>query len=517
MIREGSEQNMVKYRQAVWDEPLLIELSRKGRVGYSLPKIPEKITEQIDDQSRLIPSAMTRSSELELPEMSEPEVLRHYVRLSQMNFAIDVGMYPLGSCTMKYNPKVSQRIARNPNIANLHPYQDADTIQGILSILFELERMLCEIAGMHSFSVQPAAGAQGEYVGALIIRNYLRDQGLECKKEILVPDSAHGTNPASAAMAGFKVVKIPSSATGIVTAEAVKPLVTEKTAGMMLTVPNTLGIFESEIREVTNIVHDSRGLMYYDGANMNALLGRVRPGDMGFDVVHINVHKTFATPHGGGGPGAGPVGVTEKLSEYLPIPRVTSSNGAYNLEYNKSKSVGQIKSFVGNTAVLLRAYCYILSLGREGLKLASEQAVLSSNYLLSLLDRQSFSPTTSNGIPAKHEFVVSESPLKKKTGVSAGDVAKAILDQGMHSPTTYFPLIVNEALMIEPTETETLENLEAYAKTLNSISKKSNEDKDTVLASPHSTAIGKLDEVRASHPNTMILNWKGILKSQQPV
>lgn len=505
---------MVHFRQAVWDEPLLIELSRKGRIGYSLPKISERIMDQIEDPSKLIPPTMLSSALPELPEMSEPEVLRHYVRLSQMNFAIDVGMYPLGSCTMKYNPKVSQRIARNPNIANLHPYQDEDTIQGILSILFDLERMLGEIAGMHSFSIQPAAGAQGEYVGTLIIRNFLRDQGHPEKNEILVPDSAHGTNPASAAMAGFKVVKIPSSKTGIVTAEAVKPLMTSKTAGMMLTVPNTLGIFESEIREVEKIVHDSGGLMYYDGANMNALLGRVRPGDMGFDIVHINVHKTFATPHGGGGPGAGPVGVSEQLSEYLPTPRITYSNGAYHLDYNRPKTIGQIKSFYGNTAVLLRAYCYILSLGKDGLKLASEQAVLSSNYLLSLLDKQSFSPTTSPGIPAKHEFVVNTSPLKKKTGVSAGDVAKAILDQGMHSPTTYFPLIVSEALMIEPTETETLENLEAYAKTLNAISKRSSEEKDSVLSSPHNTSIGRLDEVRASHPNTMILNWKGISKSQ---
>jgi glycine dehydrogenase subunit 2 len=503
-----------KYRQAIWNEPLLIELSRKGRVGYSLPEIPSKVVEQIGEPSKLIPSSMTRTSVLELPEMSEPEILRHYVRLSQMNFAIDVGMYPLGSCTMKYNPKVSQRIARNPNVANLHPYQDENTIQGMLSILFELEQMLCEIAGMHSFSIQPAAGAQGEYVGALIIRNSLRDQGLEGKDEILVPDSAHGTNPASAAMAGFKVIKIPSSKTGIVTAKAVKPLISDKTAGMMLTVPNTLGIFESEIREVTKLVHDSGGLMYYDGANMNALLGRVRPGDMGFDIVHINVHKTFATPHGGGGPGAGPVGVTEKLSEYLPTPRITNSGGSYHLEYNKPKTIGQIKSFVGNTAVLLRAYCYILSLGRDGLKLASEQAVLSSNYLLSLLDKNAFSPTTSVGIPAKHEFVVSESPLKKRTGVSAGEVAKAILDQGMHSPTTYFPLIVSEALMIEPTETETLENLQEYAKTLNSISSMSGDDKDSILTSPHNTSIGRLDEARASHPNTMILNWKAIPQSQ---
>jgi glycine dehydrogenase subunit 2 len=505
---------MTGYHQAVWDEPLLSDLSRKGRAGYSLPLIEPKIVDKVGDVSRLIPSLVKRSEELGLPEMSEPQILRHYVRLSQMNFAIDVGMYPLGSCTMKYNPKVSERIARNPKIANLHPYQDEDTIQGILSILYELEQMLCEITGMDGFSLQPAAGAQGEYVGALVTRSYLKDQGHTQKNEILVPDSAHGTNPASAAMAGFNVVKIPSSRTGIVTAEAVKNLVNERTAGMMLTVPNTLGIFESEIMEVTKIVHEAGGLMYYDGANMNALLGRVRPGDMGFDIAHLNVHKTFATPHGGGGPGAGPVGVSSKLADYLPVPRISTSDGKFHLDYDIPKTVGPIKSFYGNAAVLLRAYCYILSLGREGLKIASEQAVLASNYLLSLLDNSSYSPTTSEGIPAKHEFVVSSSQLKRKSSVTAGDIGKAILDHGMHSPTTYFPLIVSEALMIEPTETETLENLEAYAKTLNSIAESAMKDKNEVINSPHNTSIKKLDEVKASHPNTMILNWKQIQKSK---
>ena len=483
-------------------------------MAYSLPPIPPSMVDNIGDFSKLIPSSMTRSEDLGLPEMSEPEILRHYVRLSQMNFAIDVGMYPLGSCTMKYNPKISQRIARNPNIANLHPYQDEDTIQGILSILYELEQMLCEITGMDDFSLQPAAGAQGEYVGTLIIKNFLKDRGYSDKNEILVPDSAHGTNPASAAMAGFNVVKIPSSRTGIVTAEAVKGLVNDRTAGMMLTVPNTLGIFESEIVEVTKIVHEAGGLMYYDGANMNALLGRVRPGDMGFDLVHLNVHKTFATPHGGGGPGAGPVGVTSKLADYLPVPRISKSNGKYHLDYDMPKTIGPIKSFYGNTAVLLRALCYILSLGKSGLKIASEQAVLASNYLLTLLDKVSYSPTTYEGIPAKHEFVVSSSPLKRKTGVTAGDVAKAILDHGMHAPTTYFPLIVSEALMVEPTETETLENLEAYAEALNSIARDAIKEKEGVTNSPRNTSIRRLDEVKASHPNSMILNWKQIQRSK---
>jgi glycine dehydrogenase subunit 2 len=480
-----------------------------------LPPVSLKIKETVGESSTYLPSSMRRLENPALPEMSEPEVLRHYVRLSQMNFAIDVGMYPLGSCTMKYNPKVSQRIVRNPNIANLHPYQDEDTIQGILSILYGLEGMLCEIAGMDRFSLQPAAGAQGEYVGTLITKNYLKDQGHLEKNEILVPDSAHGTNPASAAMAGFDVVKIPSSSEGIVTAEAVKGLITNRTAGMMLTVPNTLGIFEKEIVEVTKIIHEAGGLMYYDGANMNALLGRVRPGDMGFDIVHLNVHKTFATPHGGGGPGAGPVGVKSFLADYLPVPQIVKSNGTYHLDYNFPKSIGQVKSFYGNTAVLLRALCYILSLGSAGLKAASEQAVLASNYLLSLLDKSSYSATAPTRVPVKHEFVVSSSQLKKKAGISAGDVAKAILDYGMHSPTTYFPLIVSEALMIEPTETETLESLEAYAETLNSLSKDSRTSKAEILDSPHSTSIRKLDEARASHPGTMILNWNQVKRSDR--
>ncbi|MGI0078396.1 MAG: aminomethyl-transferring glycine dehydrogenase subunit GcvPB [Nitrososphaerales archaeon] len=498
---------MKRFRQAVWDEPTLNELSHEGRRGYSLPEIPPEIHSATESPSKVIPESMLRHGKLDLPQLSEPEVLRHYVRLSQMNFAIDLGMYPLGSCTMKYNPKVSQRIARNGNVANLHPYQDEDTIQGILEVLYDLEQLLCEIAGMRQFSLQPAAGAQAEYVGTLIIKNSLHDRGMGEKDEMLVPDSAHGTNPASAAMANFKVVNIPSSENGIVTAEAMKRVISKKTAGMMLTVPNTLGIFEREIHEVTKMIHEVGGLMYYDGANMNALMGRVRPGDMGFDVVHINVHKTFATPHGGGGPGAGPVGVTSELVDYLPIPRITKQGEKFKLDYDRPKSIGAIKSFYGNTAVLLRAYCYILSLGREGLKSASEQAVLASNYLLSLLDKQSYSPTT-NGVPAKHEFVVSSSPLKRRTGVSAGDVAKAILDYGSHSPTTYFPLIVSEALMIEPTETEPVENLREYAEILNSIAMRAESSKTDLSSAPHNTAIGRLDEYKATHPSSMILNWK---------
>ncbi|MHB8568066.1 MAG: aminomethyl-transferring glycine dehydrogenase subunit GcvPB [Nitrososphaerales archaeon] len=499
----------------MWDEPLLNELSRNGRKGYSLPELGPKVFKMTSKIDEFIPASLRRMNPPGLPEVSEPEIVRHFLRLSQKNFAIDLGIYPLGSCTMKYNPKVSQRIARDPRIANLHPYQESSSIQGILEILWELERYLCEITGMARFSLVPAAGAQGEYVGALIIRNYLKDRGFEHKDEMLVPDSAHGTNPASASMAGFKVVKIPSTDGGIVTAEAVEEVVSERTAGMMLTVPNTLGIFEREIEQVAKIIHKSNGLLYYDGANMNALLGRVRPGDMGFDIVHINVHKTFATPHGGGGPGAGPVGVLPQFSEYLPIPTIDrDASGEFRLQYDRPKSIGYIKSFYGNCAVLLRAYCYILSLGGEGLKNASEQAVLASNYLHSMIDSTSYSTPYSIGIPRKHEFVVSSAPLKKATGVAAGDVAKAILDSGQHAPTTYFPLIVPEALMIEPTETEPLENLIAYADTLNKIAKDSARNKDEVLACPKNTSIGRLDEFKASHPNTMRLNWNKVVQKK---
>lgn len=503
----------MKFRQAVWDEPLLIEKSREGRTGYSLPELGPNVLETLHQTAKFLPPSMRRQDLPRLPEISEPEIVRHFMRLSQKNFAIDLGMYPLGSCTMKYNPKVSQRIARDSKISNLHPYQHQNSIQGVLEILWELERYLCELTGMTRFSLSPAAGAQGEYVGALIMRNYLRDKGLVQKDEMLVPDSAHGTNPASAAMAGFKVVKIPSSEGGIVTAEAVKKVITPNTAGMMLTVPNTLGIFEREIYEVANIVHEYQGLLYYDGANMNALLGRVRPGDMGFDVLHLNVHKTFATPHGGGGPGAGPVGVAAHLVDYLPIPRINrTENGGYEIDYAQKKSIGYIKSFYGNIGVLLRAYCYILTLGGEGLKEVSEQAVLSSNYLHSLIDPKFYSTPFAAKTPKKHEFVVSTSPLKRMTGVAASDVAKAILDTGQHAPTTYFPLIVPEALMIEPTETEPLENLVEYAEALNEIGRTAQTDKTKILGAPMNTSTGRLDEFKASHPSTMMLNWEKLAK-----
>jgi glycine dehydrogenase subunit 2 len=490
----------LKFRQAHWDEPLLKDISRPGRVGMIAPSDPT-IRNRVRDPSSLVPLKMRRES-VNLPELSELQVLRHFNRLSQMNFSVELGMYPLGSCTMKYNPKVSEMIASSDSIKQAHPLQPEETVQGLLSIFHDLESALCEVTGMSRFSLSTAAGAQGELAGVLMIRKFHRDHGGAGKDEILVPDSAHGTNPASAAMAGFKVVKVPSDAAGLVRANAVKALVSDKTAGMMFTVPNTLGLFESEVAEVCEAVHSAGGLMYYDGANMNALLGRTRPGDMGFDVVHLNLHKTFATPHGGGGPGAGPVGVSRKLREYLPVPVVSLKGGRFTLDYDLRHSIGPLKGFVGNSAVLLRAYAYISLLGGSGLTNVSSLAVLAANYLWKNLDPEAFPVTHGPDLRRKHETVVSS---KAELPGSAMTVAKAVLDYGMHSPTVYFPLIVSEALMIEPTESEPMEMLDEYAATLNNIHRQITEK--TLGPVPSNTSVGKVDEVKASHPLTLKVHW----------
>ena len=491
---------MPRFRQAVWDEPLLKELSRPGRVGMLAPS-DRRVMARTKDPKLFIPVSMRRDS-LDLPELSELQVLRHFNRLSQMNYSVELGMYPLGSCTMKYNPKVSEFIASSDTVKQAHPLQPPETMQGLLSILYELERYLSEITGMYRFSLSTAAGAQGELAGVLMIRKYHRDHGRSNKDEILVPDSAHGTNPASAAMAGFKVVKVPSDSTGQVRASAVRELCSEKTAGMMFTVPNTLGLFESEVSEVCDAVHSVGGLMYYDGANMNALLGKARPGDMGFDIVHLNLHKTFATPHGGGGPGAGPVGVTRKLEEYLPVPVVARKRGAYTLDYGLRHTIGQLKGFVGNSAVLLRAYVYIRLLGASGLNNVSSLAVLAANYLWRSLDQEAFPVSHGGDLRRKHEAVVS---VKSELPGAAMTMAKAILDYGMHAPTVYFPLIVHEALMIEPTESEPVEMLDDYARALNQtyVAMKNGSLGDV----PRNTSVGKVDEVKASHPMTLRVHW----------
>lgn len=491
---------LAKFRQAFWDEPLIKDISRRGRCGF-IPPLDKRIARSIKNPESYIPKKMKRS-DLPLPELSELQVLRHFNRLSQMNFSIEVGMYPLGSCTMKYNPKVSEYLASLDNMRNAHPLQPEESVQGILAIMYELSKILSEITGMYRFSLSTAAGAQGEFAGALMIRKYHRNHGNMNKDEILIPDSAHGTNPASASMAGFKVVKVPSDERGLVSVEAVNELLSDKTAGMMFTVPNTLGLFESEVAEICEAVHSYGGLMYYDGANMNALLGKVRPGDMGFDIVHLNLHKTFGTPHGGGGPGAGPVGVTKKLADYLPVPVISYGKNGYYLDYSLKNTIGRLKGFVGNSAVLLRAYAYLRLLGSDGLDEVSSLAVLAANYLWKLLDESSYRTTHGKGIWRKHECVVS---VKSDMPGSAMRVAKAILDYGMHSPTVYFPLIVEEALMIEPTESEPIESIEEYAKTMNEIAKKFNEG---VLGEvPTNTSVKRVDEVKASHPKTLRVKW----------
>lgn len=457
---------------------------------------------------------MQRKSQLRLPELSEVEVVKHFTRLSEMNYGIDSGLYPLGSCTMKYNPKIDESLADLATINMVHPYQDESTVQGILEILYRVERWLAEITGTYEVCLQPAAGAHGEFLGTLLMRAYhkLNDE-YERRDEVIVPDSAHGTNPASAAMAGFNAVVVPSDDDGCVNIEALKAAVSERTAGLMLTNPNTLGIFEKNIEEIARIIHEAGGLLYYDGANLNPILGKARPGDMGFDVVHMNIHKTFGTPHGGGGPGAGPVGVSEGLAKFLPVPRIVFDGERYSLDYDKPYSIGKIRSFYGNVAVLLKAYAYILSLGGEGLREVAEVSVLNANYLMKQLKEiKGLTLPYNSEKPRMHECVFSAKPLKKDTGVSALNVAKRLLDFGLHAPTIYFPLIVDEALMIEPTETFEKEELDRFVEAMRKISEEAYTKPETVLKAPHNTAVLRLDEVKASHPRTMALSWRMHLK-----
>jgi glycine dehydrogenase subunit 2 len=411
---------------------------------------------------------------------------------------------------MKYNPKINEALASLPALKMTHPYQDESTVQGILEILFRLERWLSEITGTFEVCLQPAAGAHGELLGTLLMRACLKSNG-ECERrtEIIVPDSAHGTNPASAAMAGFNVLVLPSGADGCMDLEALNSVVSNKTAGLMLTNPNTLGLFEKDIEEIAKIVHDAGGLLYYDGANLNPLLGIARPGDMGFDIVHINIHKTFSTPHGGGGPGAGPVGVSKDLVDFLPVPRIVHDAERYRLDYDRPRSIGKIRSFYGNVAVLLRAYAYVLSMGLEGLKEAAEVSVLNANYLMKKLSRiKGLTLPYNTEKPRKHECVFSAKPLKDETGVSALNIAKRLLDYGLHAPTVYFPLIVDEALMIEPTETFEKEEIDRFADTIRKICDEAYTNPDIVLKAPHNTTVSRLDEVKASHPKTMTLSWR---------
>jgi len=463
---------------------LIFEYSKEGKKAYSLPS-------PIEDVEIEIPENLRRKT-LNLPEVSEIDIVRHYIKLSQNNYGVDSGFYPLGSCTMKYNPKINEEIASWEKVTDIHPYQDESSIQGSLEIMYRLGKALCEIAGVDNITLQPAAGAHGEYTGIKIIKKYLKTHGYS-KNEIIVPDSAHGTNPASSAMAGFRVVEIPSNEKGCVDLDALHEAVNEKTAGLMLTNPNTLGIFEENIKEIAEIIHDANGLLYYDGANLNALMGYAKPGDMGFDVVHFNLHKTFSTPHGGGGPGSGPVGVKEFLKDYLPYPVVEYDGKKYYLKYDIKHSIGKIKGFYGNFGVIVKAYAYILTMGNS-LKRVSERAVLNANYIAQKLKDLYELPYSEL---RKHEIVLSCEKIKRETGVTALDIAKRILDYGIHAPTIYFPLIVKEALMIEPTETESKEELDNFIDVMRKIYKECYENPEIVKSAPHNTKIKRLDNIKA--------------------
>jgi glycine dehydrogenase subunit 2 len=474
------------YRSAIFEEPLLNQLTSEKNKKLEIPKE--------------IISNLKRTNHVNIPNLDETQLVRHFHRLSQMNYGIDTGVYPLGSCTMKYNPKINEEIARWDQFSCIHPYQDVSTIQGILQVMYELENFLCEITGMHAFTLQPAAGAQGEFLGMLITKAYYEAINEE-RNEIILPDTAHGTNPASAAMAGYKIIEIPSTEDGTVDLSLLEKTVSDKTACFMFTNPNTLGIFESDICSIQKIVHDAGALLYYDGANMNAIMGKTRPGDMGFDIIHLNIHKTFSTPHGGGGPGSGPVGVCKKLEQYLPIPRIVKQNEKYHFSYDYEKSIGKIKEFYGNIGVILRAYIYVIMMGADGLKEASEIAVLNSNYMKEIISKSRKYDIPYDKI-CKHEFVLSCEKLLNDKQIRAMDVAKHLLDYGLHPPTVYFPLIVKEALMIEPTETESKQDLDRYINALISIA---NEDQEKVKNAPYNTTVARVNEVNAT--KNPILTW----------
>jgi len=478
------------YRSSVYDEPLINELRNSK----------EKKIKSINS----LPNSIKRTEIINIPNIDETQVVRHFHHLSQMNYGIDSGIYPLGSCTMKYNPKICEEIASWEKFVDTNPYQDVSTVQGNLQIMFELERMLCEITGMDYFSLQPAAGAQGEFLGMLLTKAYHEYNKDFKRNEVILPDTSHGTNPSSASMTGYKLVEIPSTADGTVDLDLLEKTLSDRTACFMLTNPNTLGIFESEIIEISKLVHDAGALLYYDGANMNAIMEIARPGDMGFDIVHLNLHKTFATPHGGGGPGSGPVGVKMKLEKFLPIPRICKNKENYFFDYDSPESIGKIKGHYGNFSVLLKAYIYILMMGGDGLKKSSEIAVLNSNYMKKkLLDSGKYE------LPykelRKHEFVLSCERLKQEKNIRALDVAKRLMDYGMHPPTIYFPLIVKEALMIEPTESESKEDLDRYVDALVRIA---DENPEIVKNAPNNTPVKRVDDVGAT--KNPILTWNMI-------
>ncbi|WP_227395167.1 aminomethyl-transferring glycine dehydrogenase subunit GcvPB [Jeotgalibacillus aurantiacus] len=472
------------------DQSLIFELSKEGRTGYSLPELDVPET----DLSELVPEGFLRKEAPELPEVSELDIMRHYTALSNRNHGVDSGFYPLGSCTMKYNPKINEAVARYDGFAHIHPLQDESTVQGAMELMYDLQEHLVEITGMDEVTLQPAAGAHGEWTGLMMIRAYHEANGDFNRTKVIVPDSAHGTNPASATVAGFETITVKSNEQGLVDLDDLKRVVGDDTAALMLTNPNTLGLFEENILEMAAIIHEAGGKLYYDGANLNAVLSKARPGDMGFDVVHLNLHKTFTGPHGGGGPGSGPVGVKKDLIPYLPKPVLVKKGGVLTFDYNRPQSIGRVKPYYGNFGINVRAYTYIRTMGPDGLKAVSEYAVLNANYMMRRLAEHYDLPFDRH---CKHEFVLS-GKRQKKLGVRTLDIAKRLLDFGFHPPTIYFPLNVEECIMIEPTETESKETLDSFIDAMIQIAKEAEENPEIVQEAPHTTVISRLDETRAA-------------------
>ncbi len=479
------------------DDKVIFEKHREGTARFPVPDFPAEYG---------IPPELRRTVPLDLPEVPENEVIRHYVRLSQKNWGVDIGFYPLGSCTMKYNPKFNEDVSRLPGFTHLHPHSPTHLVQGALKLMHDLQEYLKRLTGMDGVTLQPVAGASGELTGIFVIKAYLKHRGEAHRDEVLIPDSAHGTNPATSSMAGFKAVEVKSNDRGTLDVEDLKSKLSDRTVGLMITNPNTLGLFERDIRRITDLVHRAGGQVYMDGANFNALMGWVSLADLGIDVVHLNLHKTFSTPHGGGGPGAGAVLVREHLKDFLPVPVVEydEKEDRYYLDWERPLSIGKVHAFYGHFLVMVRAYAYILSMGGEGLKQAAADAVLNANYLRHLVEGEyRIAYPTRN----MHEFVATASPIKRDTGVRTYDIAKRLLDYGFHAPTVYFPLIVPEALMIEPTETETKESLEAFADALIRIKREAYENPELVKEAPHGTPVRRLDEVRAA--KQLKVKWEG--------
>ncbi|HEV7919039.1 MAG TPA: aminomethyl-transferring glycine dehydrogenase subunit GcvPB [Solirubrobacterales bacterium] len=473
----------------------IFEKSKAGRRAAVLPNVDVPDREVTD----LLPASAIRKSPPRLPEIAEPEIVRHYNKLSRRNFDLDSGFYPLGSCTMKHNPKLHERVASLPGFSRLHPLQSTERAQGALELMWNLERSLSEICGLPHVSLQPSAGSHGELAGLLLTKAYHEDRG-EHRHLVLAPDTSHGTNPASVTMAGYETVKVATNERGGVDIDDLRAKATEDVACLMLTNPNTLGLFDENIEEIAKIMHEVGATLYYDGANLNAVMGKSRPGDMGFDIVHVNLHKSFTQPHGGGGPGSGPIAVSDRIAPYLPVPRIVQREGRFDFEHDAPKSIGRLRGFQGNFGVFVRSYAYICSLGAEGLKDASETAVLNANYML----ERGKQGRVGKYLPvefdrtAKHEYVLSAAPAKKELGIRAIDIAKRLLDFGYHPPTIYFPLLVDEAMMIEPTETETVETLDAFIDALETILEEAENDAEFVKNAPYTTPVRRLDEAAAA-------------------